>query len=268
VLVVTAYLFANLVFALLYKATGGGIENAKDGDFSDLFFFSVQTMATIGYGRLVPVSTAANILVTLESLLGLLGFALITGLIFAKFARPTAAVLFSENLVITSFEGKPSLMMRVANARTSQIVEAQLRMVLMRGVKTAEGQLVRRLIDLHLLRSNNAFFALSWTAIHPIDERSPLFGMTADEVAASDISLVVSLVGIEEVSGQTVHARRWYGVTDVRFDMRFVDIMSPGTSGRLVIDYSKFNELLPAETPLASPLGSERPKLREAGKSG
>src|SRR5579862_354116 len=113
-LVVSAYLLANVAFALLYLAVGGGIENARVGSFLDLFFFSVQTMATIGYGKLVPVSVAANLLVTIESLMGLLGFALITGLIFAKFARPTAAVLFSDNLVVTGFDGKPSLMLRVA----------------------------------------------------------------------------------------------------------------------------------------------------------
>jgi len=258
-LVVSAYLVANTIFALLYLATGGGIENAREGSFLDLFFFSVQTMATIGYGKLVPISVAANILVTFESLLGLMGFALMTGLIFAKFARPTAAVLFSDNLVVTGFEGTPSLMLRVANARTSQIVEAQLRVVLMRGVKTAEGHSIRRLVDLHLLRSNNAFFALSWTAIHPIDERSPLFGMTSEEVDGSDISLVVSLVGIEEVSGQTVHARRWYGVKDIRWNMRFADIMSPagpGSEAGAIIDYSKFNDLVPAEKALPSPLGA------------
>ena len=137
--VVGAYLVANTLFALLYLAVGGGIENARKGSFLDLFFFSVQTMATIGYGKLVPVSVAANTLVTIESLMGLLGFALVTGLIFAKFARPTAAVIFSDNLVVTTFEGKPSLMLRVANARTSQIVEAQLRVVLMRSVKTPRG---------------------------------------------------------------------------------------------------------------------------------
>lgn len=251
VAVVVSYLVANTSFALVYLLVGG-IENARPGSFGDVFFFSVQTMATIGYGKLVPVSVAANLLVTLESLLGLLGFALITGLIFAKFARPTAAVRFSQALVISRFEGQPALMLRIANERTSQIVEAQLRLVLLKSSVTVDGQPIRRMLDLSLLRSQNAFFALTWLVVHPIDERSPLHGMSAADLAASDLGLAASLTGLEEISGQTVHARRWYSAQDIQWDMRFVDILGRSESGGGVIDYGKFDDVEPAGDTLAA----------------
>jgi inward rectifier potassium channel len=255
-LVIAAYFAVNLLFALLYLAVGGGIENARPGNFMDLFFFSFQTMATVGYGKLVPVTFASNSIASIEALLGLLGFALVTGLMFAKFARPSAAVMFSDLMVFTGFEGQPCLQFRLANERASQIVEAQLRLVMMRSTITAEGHPVRRLHDLGLMRSHNAFFSLTWLALHPIDEKSPLYGMTFEELAASDVNFVVSLVGLEEISGQTVHARQWYTGADLRQDMRFVDIIGLDESGQPVIDYAKFHLVEPASAKLAQPLGT------------
>ena len=255
-LVIAGYVAVNLVFAALYLAVGGGIENAREGSFSDLFFFSVQTMATIGYGKLVPVSFAANAIASVEALMGLLGFALITGLIFSKFARPTAAVQFSNKLVLSAFEGKPALMFRMANERTSQIVEAQLRFVMLKSTLTAEGNYVRRLLDVPLMRSHNAFFSLTWLAVHLIDERSPLHGMTFEELSASDVNFAASLTGIEEISGQTVHSRRWYVAGDVLMDTRFVDIIGLTASGGPSIDYSKFQLVEPSPGKLGNPLGS------------
>ncbi len=267
VLVVGAYFAVNLGFALLYLALGGGIENARPGNFSDLFFFSFQTIATVGYGRLVPVTFAANALASVEALLGLLGFALVTGLMFAKFARPSAAVMFSDTMVFTTFEGQPGLQFRLANERASQIVEAQLRLVMMRSSVTAEGHAVRRLHDLGLVRSHNAFFSLTWLAIHPIDAQSPLFGLTFEELQSSDVNFVVSLVGLEEISGQTVHARQWYTGADLRCDARFVDIIGVDAQGQPVIDYSKFHEIEPAPGKLAQPLGTRTPVAPRAAKA-
>ena len=158
----------NALFALAYMATGDGIENARPGSFADAFFFSVQTLATIGYGKLVPRSLAANVLVALEALVGLLGLAMVTGLVFAKFSRPTARVLFSRMAVVSRRDGVPALMFRMANERGSGIVEAQVHVVLARNETTAEGEAVRRFYDLDLSRRQNALFALSWTVIHPI----------------------------------------------------------------------------------------------------
>ena len=162
-LVVIAYLAINLLFALLYLALGG-VENARPGSFADAFFFSVQTIATIGYGKLAPVSLAAHLLVTIESFCGITGLALMTGLMFAKFARPSARVLWSEVAVVAVMDGVPSLMFRVANARGNQVVEAQLRLGMLRSEVTPEGERIRRQHDLKLVRPNSAVFALSWLA--------------------------------------------------------------------------------------------------------
>jgi inward rectifier potassium channel len=262
--VVVGFLLANLIFALAYEATGGGIENATK--LSDFFFFSVQTMSTIGYGKMVPLTVSANILATFECLLGLVGFAMIAGLMFAKFARPTAGVAFSKNVLINFFEGKSALMLRMANEGGSQIVEAQLRLILLRREITAEGEEVRRLHDLQLMRSSNAFFALTWLAIHPIGPESPLYGATPESLRKGEVQIIASLVGLEEISAQTVQARQGYGLDDILFDTRFADVLSALPDGRRLVDYSKLSDVKPARHPTVFPLGSP-PQLAEV-KSG
>jgi len=244
-LVVALYLLINTAFALLYL-TLGGVENARPGSFSDAFFFSVQTIATIGYGKMSPVTLPAHLLVTTESFCGLVGVALITGLMFAKFARPTARVIWSEVCVVAPQDGVPSLMLRVANARGNQVVEAQLRIGMMRSERTAEGETVRRMHDLRLVRANSAVFALSWLAVHPIDEKSMLFGQTAESLKESGVELYVSLTGLDETFNQTIHARRAYTADEILWGRRFVDIVGPLSDGRLAIDYNKFHGTRPA----------------------
>ena len=244
-LVVALYLLINAVFALLYLLLGG-IENARPGSFADAFFFSVQTIATIGYGKMSPVTLPAHLLVTVESFCGLVGVALITGLMFAKFARPTARVLWSEVCVVAPQDGVPSLMLRVANARGNQVVEAQLRVGLMRSERTVEGELVRRMHDLRLVRSSSAVFALSWLAVHPIDEKSMLFGQTAESLKGSGVELYVSLTGLDETFNQTIHARRAYSADEILWGQRFIDIVGPLPDGRAAIDYNKFHGTKPA----------------------
>jgi inward rectifier potassium channel len=251
-LVLVLYLASNVVFALGYIAGGDSIENARHGSFSDAFFFSVQTMATIGYGKWAPQTLLAHLLVTLEALVGLVGLALVTGLVFAKFSRPSARVIFSRVAVISPWNGTPSLMFRMANERANQIVEAQLRAVLARNEVTAEGQSVRRFYDLELSRKQNAIFTLSWTAIHPIDERSPLHGATRDTLKAMEGEIIASLVGIDDTFAQTVHARHSYIADEMVWGGRFADIISRLPDGRRVIDYRLFHDVVPAE-PSANP---------------
>jgi len=179
---VSVFLVTNALFALGYVAGTDSIENARPGSFVDAFFFSVQTMATIGYGKLAPRTLYANVLVTVEVLIGVVGLAIATGLAFAKFSRPTARVLFSGRVVIAPHEGVPSLMFRMANARGNNIVEAQLHVVLAREETTREGEAMRRFHDLRLLRPQTALFTLSWTAIHPITDGSPLAGATPEDL--------------------------------------------------------------------------------------
>jgi inward rectifier potassium channel len=268
-LVFAGYLVVNAAFAAGYYAEIDGIENAGRGSFSDAFFFSVQTLATIGYGRMAPRSLLVNLLVTAEALLGILGLAVTTGLVYARFARPTAQVLFSKVAVVAPYEGVPSLMFRMANARGTQIVEARLKLALVRNETTREGEAVRRVHDLRLLRAEHAAFALSWTAIHPIDAASPLHGQDAAAMRATMSDLVVSLTGIEEGLAQTIHARYAYGPDDIAWGARFADILAPGPE-RSVIDYARFHDTEPFRAPagaFAHPVADRAsPPHREAGK--
>jgi inward rectifier potassium channel len=181
-LIAAAFTFANLLFAAGYYFDQG-IENARSGSFADMFFFSVQTMATIGYGKMEPVTLFSNLLVSIEAFVGLLALALMTGLVFSKFSRPTARIRFSRYIVIGPRDGVHSLMIRAANLRANRIVEADMHVVLARQEVTAEGDTIRRLYDLQMTRSRSSMFALSWTAVHQIVEGSPLFGQTRESMA-------------------------------------------------------------------------------------
>jgi inward rectifier potassium channel len=245
-LVFLAYVTANGLFAVGYWALGDGIENAEPGSFRDAFFFSVQTLATIGYGKMAPRTLGANVLVAVEALLGLVGLAVTTGLVFARFSRPTARVLFSRVAVVGPYEGVPSLMFRMANTRSSQIVEARLKLTLIRNEVTAEGRQVRRLRDLQLIRSEHAAFTLTWTAVHPITPGSPLHGAEPDALREAVADLVVSLTGIDEGLAQTIHARYGYRSDEIRWGARFADILTSGPD-RSLIDYTRFHDVVPLE---------------------
>jgi inward rectifier potassium channel len=243
--VVAAYVAINALFALVYLELGDGIEHARPGSFADAFFFSIQTMATVGYGNFWPRTTAANLLATFEMILGGVGLALMAGLAFARFARPTARVLFSEVAVVRRWEGVPALMFRMANARSSQIVEARIGVMLVRTERTAEGDEVRRLTDLSLVRSQHALFALTWTAVHLIDERSPLRGEDPRSLAEREAVLVVSFTGYDENLANTVHARHAYRAGQIHFARRFADVLRRGDRGERVIDYARFHDTEP-----------------------
>jgi inward rectifier potassium channel len=248
-LVVVAFVAVNTFFALGYLLGGDAIENARPGSFADAFFFSVQTMATIGYGKLAPRTLYANVLVTVEVLMGLMGLAMVTGLTFAKFSRPTARVRFTQHAVIVTHDGVPSLMFRMANARGNNIVEAQVHVVLARNETTIEGEQMRRFHDLDLSRRQSALFTLSWTAIHPITGASPLHGITPAALEAADAEIVVSLLGFDETFSQTVHARHRYVPGDLVWEARFADILFRPADGRRRIDYSRFDEVVPITSP-------------------
>ena len=246
--IVAVYLLVNSLFAGLYLAGGDCIENAQHGSFSDMFFFSVQTLGTIGYGKMVPHTVYANVLVTIEVLTGLLGFALATGLFFTKFARPTARVLFSKVLVVSPRDGVPHLMFRMANERSNQIVEAQMRFSMLRNEKTREGENIRRFYDLALVRSSSPMFALTWTAMHRIDETSPLFGQTPESLRAINVEFVASLIGTDDTFSQTVHARYGYHAEDIVWGARLADVFVAGPDGQRVVDYRQFHTTVPVNT--------------------
>lgn len=246
-LTVASYVATNTLFALLYLAGGDSIKNARPGSFFDAFFFSVQTMATIGYGAMYPQTDYANILVSIEALVGLMGVAMVTGLMFARFSRPTARVIFSNVAVITPHNGVPTLIFRTANERSNQIVEAQIGVTLLRNEVTSEGESMRRFYDLKLVRNQTRNFSLSWTVMHQIDESSPLFGETAESLTEAEMDIVVTLTGLDETVSQTIHARHYYLAEEVLWNMRFVDIFHTKSDGRRVIDYSRFHDVTPLE---------------------
>jgi inward rectifier potassium channel len=239
------YVLANVLFALAYLALGDVIEHARPGVFADAFFFSVQTMATVGYGNFWPRTTAANVLATAEMIVGGMALALMTGLVFAKFARPTSRVRFGDVAVVRSWEGVPSLMFRMANARSSQIVEARIRVMLLRTERSREGDAIRRQHDLRLLRSVSPIFALTWTAVHPIDAASPLHGADAAALVAGEVVIVVSFSGWDENLGATTYARHTYTADRILFGRRLVDVLSVGKDGERIIDYRRFDETEP-----------------------
>ena len=244
-LVSLGYIATNALFALAYLAGGDGIANARPGNFVDAFSFSVQTMASIGYGAMYPRTLYANMVVAIEALVGLMGLAIGTGLAFARFSRPTARVFFSRVAVIAPYDGVPTLIFRTANKRGNQILEAQLRVALVRDEVNAEGQFMRRFYDLKLVRSQNPMFLLTWTAMHPIDEYSPLYGATPETLAAAETMLVITLTGLDETVSHTIHARHTFAAHEILWNMRFVDIISKTKDGQRYVDYTRFHDVTP-----------------------
>lgn len=250
--IVAGFLLLNTGFAGLYLVGGENIANAAPGSFLDAFAFSIQTFATIGYGVFAPQSSWAHGLVAVESVVAILFNALATGLFFAKFARPTAKVIFAEVATICLHEGLPTLQLQCANGRHNQLVEASFKLRISRIVRTPEGQSMRRLYDLPLLRESNPIFALSWTLFHPITRESPLYGQTPESLAASQTMLIGVLTGIDDTMAQVVHARSIWFWDKILFHRRHVDIMRADLgTGDAVIDYTRFHETVdcPEERP-------------------
>ncbi|MEM1256004.1 MAG: ion channel [Cyanobacteria bacterium P01_H01_bin.21] len=245
-LIVAIYGLLNAGFALIYLA-GGGIANAQTNSFWDAFFFSVQTLTSIGYGVMYPQTPFANTAAAVEALVGLIGFALVTGLAFARFSQPTARMIFSQFAVITPYNGLPTLMFRVANQRRNQIVEAQMRAYLLQDEISSEGQFMRRLYPLRLLRSQTPAFALTWTAIHPIDFQSPLQGQTAQSLAQLRAQVVISLSGIDETVSQAVHAQYLFHGEEILWNYRLVDIIHETPAGNRYIDFAHFHDVVPLQ---------------------
>lgn len=237
-----AFIVINLIFAILYVIDRGGISNARAGSFADAFFFSVQTLGTLGYGVMAPRTLYANLLVTVESFSGILTIALFTGIIFARFSRPFARVLFSNVAVVAPFDGVPTLMFRAANQRGEAIMDASVTVTLARQYTTLEGITLRRAQELKLLRSSNSLFALSWTVMHPIDQDSPLYGLTPEDMQAQDMEIVVMLNGLDEILADRIYARHAYWADEIVWNRRFVDVISLTPAGHRLVDLTRFHE--------------------------
>jgi len=241
------YLGLNIFFALLYLLDGDAIANARPGAFADAFFFSVETLSTIGYGQMSPATLYGHIVMTGEALVGLMLIAVAAGLMFARFSRPTARVLFSKVAVIAPHDGVPTLTLRLANVRRNQILEAQVSVTLVRDERTAEGEWMRRFYDLRLARHRSPIFAMTFTVMHEIDPTSPLSKATPSSLAAESAEIVVTVLGIDEVTVQPVYARASYLAHEVLWNRRFVDVFTQTEAGRLAIDYRLFHDTEPIE---------------------
>lgn len=220
-----AFLVTNALFAFAFVVCGpntlnGSTATTYGGRWLEAFFFSVETFCTIGYGNFSPKSLAANVLVTLEALSGVLGIALATGIIFARFSRPTAEIIFSRNAVIAPYRGITGFMFRIANRRSSQLVELAAQVILSRW-KLGSGGKDREFLPLQLERDRVSVFPLTWTVVHPITEASPLYGLSREDMERSDPEFLILLNGFDETFSQTVHTRSSYKLSELVFDAKF-----------------------------------------------
>ena len=212
--------------------------------FSRAFFFSVHTLATIGYGNIVPVTMAANALVAFESLVGLLGFAIIAGIMFARFARPRAEIAFSKVAIIGPYRDKTALMFRIVNKKKNEIVEMGATVLLAQRKRDGATANDREFIPLKLERERVVFFPLAWTIVHPIDEKSPLNGCSRDDLRARDAELLILLNGFDETFSQTVHTRSSYKVDEIVWGAKFRTMFNPSeTDGTISVDIRKLDEI-------------------------
>jgi inward rectifier potassium channel len=242
-----AYILINFIFAFLFWLGGDCIAGAEPGNFWDAFFFSVQTIASIGYGVMSPKTRYADVIVTAESIASLLAIAVVTGLAFARFSKPTARILFSNVAVVDLYNGIPTLTFRAANQRHNQIVEAQIQVYLIRDEKSQEGRFLRRFYELKLERSRTPSFTLTWNVMHPIDEDSPLYGQTLESLNKSRAQITASITGIDETVAYNIHARHIFSPGDILWDHRFIDMIYKSPNGDRYLDYTHFHEVIPLE---------------------
>ncbi|RFP19067.1 MULTISPECIES: ion channel [unclassified Duganella] len=243
------YMVTNVGFALAFFLVPGSVSNARPGSFLDTFFFSIETLATVGYGYMNPGSTYGHVVASTEILLGMVEVATVTGLLFARFSRPTSRIMFSDVAVITPFNGVPTLMLRTGNERGNLILEASVRATLIRREMTLEGQIFTRFYDLQLERERSGVFALTWTILHKIDESSPFWGKSQEDLQKEGATLSVAVSGTDDTLNDFVHARQTYAAEHIFFNHHFADIMSDKQDGNVrILDYSKFHDIYPDGT--------------------
>ena len=237
------FALVNTIFALFYMADPHGIDRA--GGFWDYFLFSVQTIGSANYTVMMPKSIYANVVVSVEAFFGILNLALVTGVVFARFSRPFARVVFSKVALIAPFDGVPMLMFRAANQRANQILDAAVTVSLARQVTTKEGIVMRRFEELALVRARTPLFALSWTVMHAIDEASPLRGVTPASLYDSQIEIIVLLRGTDDTLADIIYARHSYMPDEILWDRRFVDVLALTPSGRRIVNLHRFHDTEP-----------------------
>ncbi len=238
------FIAINLLFGTAYWLQDDSVANARPGNFADHFFFSIETLATVGYGAMAPASVYGHVVASVEILLGMVTLAIMTGLVFARFSKPTARIVFTDRLVVREFDGGRALMLRAANERQNRIVEANASLSLIRTETLADGESFIRIYDLDLIRSRSPVFALTWTLVHRIDEKSPLHGWDQARLAAARARFRITVAGHDETMAATVYAGADYGAEDLAFDSRFADLISYSPEGERTVDMRRFNELV------------------------
>jgi len=244
------YLVLNAFFAFAYLACGPDVLQSAAGSFANepfyrAFFFSVDTFATIGYGNITPVGVIANSLVTIEALLNIVGVALATGVIFARFSRPSARIIYSRKAIVAPYREAHALEFRIANARSSQLIEVQVQAILTK-LERVGSTTVRRFHDLPLERNRVVFFPLSWTVVHPIDAASPMSGLTQADLVAANAELLVLLTGIDETVSQTVHSRSSYQANEIVWGAKFANMfMRDEAEGIMGMDLNRIHDIEP-----------------------
>jgi len=250
-LAVSGYVLMNVLFAFGYMLCGPGALAGTSGvtfgeRLLECFFFSVQTIGTIGYGHVSPLTLAANVLVTIESITGLLGLAVATGLVFARFARPYARIIFSKNAVVAPYHGISALEFRIANGRTNELIDVHAT-VLLSWMEQEQGTRKRRFHQLELERNQVMFFPLHWVVVHPIKESSPLYGITKQEFLDADAEILILLTGFDETFSQTVHSRSSYKGSEVVWGAKFGNIFDDSSNGKIKVDLRKIHDIVPGE---------------------
>jgi inward rectifier potassium channel len=241
---VVIFLAFNLIFASLYALGTAPIANVSPAGFLGLFYFSIETLATVGYGDMHPQTNWGHAIATVEIFTGMSLMAVMTGLVFSRFSQPRARFVFARHPVVAPHDGVSTLMVRLANARGNVIVGATAKLWLVRNERTQEGIAFRRIHELGLIRRETPSFVLSWTLLHPIDAASPLFGATTADLAAGDALFIVTISGHDETIAQQIHARFSYPHGTIRWGHRYADILSPSPTGQMTIDTTRFHETI------------------------
>ncbi|PYJ69977.1 MAG: ATP-sensitive inward rectifier potassium channel 10 [Verrucomicrobia bacterium] len=245
--VAAIYISLNLLFAALYTIGSDCIAGMRPGSFLDAFFFSVQTLATVGYGHMYPSNLYGHIVTTLEIMSGIFLLAVMTGLIFVRFSRPIARIVFSKSVVIAPLNGRPTLMLRIGNLRQRNLVEAEFRILFNRDEPLLEGGDFRHFYNLKLQFDRLPSFPAALTLRHVIDEHSPLYGATPQTLEAARVVLIASVVGIDPVIPAAVQTQQDYSWRDIRFGERFVEIYTDNGEGKLTVDYGRLHETEPVD---------------------
>jgi inward rectifier potassium channel len=239
------WLTINLAFAWLYWLSPGDVVNTTPGSFADVFFFSIETLATVGYGVMAPATLYGHIVSAAEIVTGMAFTAIFTGLLFVRFSRPKAKILFADDAVVTNRNGKPTLMVRVVNGRVTMMSNANARLFMLLGETTAEGTFFRRVHELHLLQSHLPLFVMPWTLMHVIDQASPLFGHSAESLATADLRIFLTIETHDQALSALVQDMKTYSRDHIRFGMRFVDMVHLLESGGATADLSRISMLEP-----------------------